>query len=123
MYSGRERTFERKIKEACLAIKLSDRWSKNRILADLPQHRLLRQPRLRGRGGCADVLLAPAPGTSTCRRRRCSPGLPQAPSIYDPFHNPKAAIARRDEVLRAMLANERDHAAGSTAGRCGSRCT
>ena len=33
MYTGREQTFERKIKEACLAIKLSDRWSKNRILA------------------------------------------------------------------------------------------
>ena len=32
MYVGRERTFERKIKEACLAIKLSDRWSKDRIL-------------------------------------------------------------------------------------------
>src|SRR5262249_46754809 len=32
MYVGRERTFERKIKEACLAIKLSDRWSKDKIL-------------------------------------------------------------------------------------------
>ena len=30
-------------------------------------------------------------------------GLPQAPSDYDPFHSPPAAIARRDEVLRAML--------------------
>ena len=30
-------------------------------------------------------------------------GLPQAPSVYDPFHRPAAALARRDEVLRAML--------------------
>ena len=30
-------------------------------------------------------------------------GLPQAPSTYDPFVDPKAALARRDEVLRAML--------------------
>src|SRR4029078_10632295 len=30
-------------------------------------------------------------------------GLPPAPSIYDPFHNPRAAIARRNEVLFAML--------------------
>ena len=29
MYTGREQTFDRKIKEACLAIKLSDRWSKH----------------------------------------------------------------------------------------------
>src|SRR5262249_47636699 len=31
-------------------------------------------------------------------------GLPQAPSQYDPVRDPDAAIARRDEVLRAMLA-------------------
>ena len=29
MYTGREKTFDRKVKEACLAIKLSDRWSKH----------------------------------------------------------------------------------------------
>ena len=29
MYTGREQTFDRKVKEACLAIKLSDRWSKH----------------------------------------------------------------------------------------------
>jgi penicillin-binding protein 1A len=32
-------------------------------------------------------------------------GLPQAPSIYDPLHDPQAALQRRDEVLQAMLAN------------------
>ena len=32
-------------------------------------------------------------------------GLPQAPSVFDPFQRPAQAIARRDEVLRAMLAN------------------
>ena len=29
-------------------------------------------------------------------------GLTQAPSTYDPFHEPDRALARRDEVLRAM---------------------
>ena len=33
LYISRERTFKRKIKEACLAIKLSRNWSKDRILA------------------------------------------------------------------------------------------
>ena len=37
-------------------------------------------------------------------------GLPQAPSIYDPLHNPQAALTRRTEVLKAMLAGEDDHA-------------
>ena len=32
-------------------------------------------------------------------------GLPQAPSVYDPFHRPQAALARRKEVLRAMLSS------------------
>ena len=31
-------------------------------------------------------------------------GLPQAPSDYNPFYNPRAALARRNEVLQAMLA-------------------
>src|SRR4051795_4430481 len=29
-------------------------------------------------------------------------GLPQAPSLYNPFQNPSAALKRRNEVLRAM---------------------
>ena len=33
LYISRERTVERKLKEACLAIKLNDAWSKDRILA------------------------------------------------------------------------------------------
>ena len=57
LYIGRERTLKRKVKEACLAIKLSRAWSKDRILADLPEPGLLRQPRLRDRGRVADVLL------------------------------------------------------------------
>src|SRR5204862_2113112 len=32
-------------------------------------------------------------------------GLPQAPSEYNPFKNPSAALARRNEVLRAMVKN------------------
>jgi penicillin-binding protein 1A len=32
-------------------------------------------------------------------------GLPQAPSVYDPLTNPRAALARRNEVLHAMWKN------------------
>ena len=34
LYTGQEKTFTRKIKEACLAIKLASRWSKPKILND-----------------------------------------------------------------------------------------
>ena len=67
--------------------------------ARVPEHRLLRQPRLRRRGRGADVLLRHA-RRLTLSQAALLAGLPQAPSIYDPFHNPKAAIARRNEVLQ-----------------------
>ena len=58
LYISNERTVERKVTEACLAVKLDRKWSKERILATLPQLGLLRQPRVRRRGGGAHVLLA-----------------------------------------------------------------
>ena len=57
LYLSRERTLKRKLIEACLAIKLSRQWSKDRILDRLHEPGLLRQPRVRGRGGRRDVLL------------------------------------------------------------------
>ena len=72
-----ERTLERKIKEACLAIKLSRKWSKDKILRHVPERRLLRQPRLRREGGRAHVLQHVGLASSTSARRRCSPAFPR----------------------------------------------
>ena len=99
LYISNERTVQRKLKEACLAIKLNDAWSKQRILADVPQPGLLRQPRLRHRGGGADLLLEAGERPHPRARRRCSPASPQAPSAYNPFVEPGKAIARRNAVL------------------------
>ena len=44
------------------------------------------------------------PGTSPCPRPRCWP-MPQAPSRYNPFHNPAAAVERRNDVLDKMAEN------------------
>jgi penicillin-binding protein 1A len=38
----------------------------------------------------------------TLRQAALLAGLPQAPSVFDPFHKPAEALARRDDVLRAM---------------------
>ena len=32
-------------------------------------------------------------------------GLPQAPSVYDPFKNPRRALKRRNDVLEALYEN------------------
>ena len=59
------------------------RHSQQRDPRPVPQHRLLRDDRgqHRGRrpGRLADLLLASRSGSSTCRRRRCSPGCRRRP--------------------------------------------
>ena len=39
----------------------------------------------------------------TLREAALLAGLPQAPSQYNPFHDPGAATARRNEVLQRMV--------------------
>ena len=120
MYTGREKTFDRKVKEACLAIKLADRWSKPKILADLPEHRLLREPRLRRRGRVRDVLLAageePQPRAGGADRRAAPGALDLRPAAQPeggarPPHRGAEGDARGGGRSRGR----------STAGRCGSR--
>ena len=84
--------------------------------AQLPQHDLLRQRRLRDRVGRAHVLRQRSipgcgeHGRARLRvaarrrpRRRCWPGWSPRPSGYDPLAHPEAAARRRDLVLQRML--------------------
>ena len=104
LYTGREQTFERKIKEACLAIKLSKRWSKNKILATY-MNTVYYGNHAYGVEAAAQTYFSKHARKLDLPQAALLAGLPQAPSIYDPFHNPQAAIARRKEVLKAMLAD------------------
>ena len=104
MYVGRERTFERKIKEACLAIKLSDRWSKDRILKTY-LNTVYYGNHAYGVEAAAQTYFSRRAQNLNLAQAALLAGLPQAPSLYDPLHNPSAALVRRGEVLRAMLVN------------------
>jgi penicillin-binding protein 1A len=104
MYVGRERTFERKIKEACLAIKLSNRWSKDRILQTY-LNTVYYGNHAYGVEAAAQTYFSRRAQNLNLAQAALLAGLPQAPSIYDPLHNPNAALVRRGEVLRAMLAD------------------
>ncbi|HEY7198163.1 MAG TPA: PBP1A family penicillin-binding protein [Gaiellaceae bacterium] len=102
LYIGQERSFERKIKEACLALKLNDAWSKQRIL----QTYLNQVPygnHAYGVEAAAQTYFSRHAKKLTLTQAALIAGLPQAPSAYDPFVRPDAAKARRNEVLRAML--------------------
>jgi penicillin-binding protein 1A len=104
LYTGDEKTFNRKLKEACLAIKLSRKWSKPRIL-DEYLNTVYYGNHAYGVEAAAQTYFSRHARQLTLVQSALLAGLPQAPSVYDPFHNPTAARARRDEVLRAMLAN------------------
>ena len=72
LYISNERTVERKVTEACLAVKLDRKWSREDP-RDVPELRLLRKPRVRRRGRVPHVLLALRPCADATARPRSSP--------------------------------------------------
>ncbi len=102
LYTGQERTFNRKVKEACLAIKLAHRWSKPKILNDY-LNTVYYGNHAYGVEAAAQTYFSEHAKDLTLLQSALLAGLPQAPSIYDPLHDPQAALQRRDEVLQAML--------------------
>src|SRR3954452_4503144 len=102
LYLSRERTFKRKLVEACLAIKLSGKWSKDRILTAYLNQVYYGNHSFGIEAG-AETYFSKQARDLTLDEAALLAGLPQAPSIYDPFRNPAAALARRNEVLRALL--------------------
>jgi penicillin-binding protein 1A len=102
LYISKERTFKRKLKEACLAIKLSRRWSKDRILAEY-MNQVYYGNHAYGVEAAAQTYFSEHARQLGLDQAALLAGLPQAPSLYDPFHRPATALERRDEVLRAML--------------------
>jgi penicillin-binding protein 1A len=103
LYVGKERTFQRKIKEACLAIKLSRRWTKDHILQAY-LNTVYYGNHAYGIEAASETYFSKPARELNLRQAALLAGLPQAPSIYDPFHNAPAALARRNEVLATMLA-------------------
>jgi penicillin-binding protein 1A len=104
LYLSRERTVRRKLVEACLAIKLSRAWSKSRILTAY-MNEVYYGNHAYGIEAAAKTYFSIPARKLDLEQAALLAGLPQAPSDYDPFHNPAAAIVRRNEVLRAMLDN------------------
>jgi penicillin-binding protein 1A len=104
LYISREQTYERKIKEACLAIKLSRNWSKRRILTAYMNY-VFYGNHAYGVEAAAQTYFSKKSSQLNLLDAALLAGLPQAPSRYDPFANPRAALTRRNAVLRAMYAD------------------
>jgi len=101
LYLSREQTLQRKVVEACLAVKLSRAWSKDRILTAYLND-VYYGNHAYGIQAAAETYFSVPASRLTLEQAALLAGLPQAPSYYDPLHNPSAALARRDEVLHAL---------------------
>jgi penicillin-binding protein 1A len=102
LYISRERTVERKLREACLALKLERRWSKQRILSEYVNG-VYYGNLAYGVEAAAQTYFSKRAAALDLRESALLAGLTQAPSVYDPFVAPEKALERRDEVLAAML--------------------
>ena len=104
LYLSRAQTLQRKLTEACLAIKLGRHWSKQHILTAY-LNQVYYGNHAYGIEAAAETYFSEPARALTLDQAALLSGLPQAPSIYDPFVRPEDALVRRDDVLHAMLAN------------------
>jgi len=102
LYISRERTVQRKVKEACLATKLDGAWSKHRILTTY-LNQVYYGNQAYGIEAASQTYYSKRAVELNLAESALLAGLTQAPSSYDPFTTPARALARRAEVLRAML--------------------
>jgi penicillin-binding protein 1A len=102
LYISNEQTVQRKVKEACLATKLDGAWTKQRILTTY-LNQVYYGNHAYGIEAAAQTYFSKPASKLTLSESALLAGLTQAPSVYDPFTVPGRALARRREVLDAML--------------------
>jgi penicillin-binding protein 1A len=101
LYLTRQKSLRRKVVEACLAIRLARTWSKSRILTAYLND-VYYGNHAYGIQAAAETYFSVSASRLTLEQAALLAGLPQAPSYYDPLHNPAAALGRRDDVLHAL---------------------
>src|SRR5919204_6644204 len=98
---GGERSFGRKLEEACLADAIERRWSKDRIL-EAYLNQIYYGNRAYGAEAAARTYFSKRASELTVEDAALLAGLPRAPSQLDPFASPGEALAVRDQVLQAL---------------------
>jgi penicillin-binding protein 1A len=101
LYIGRERSLERKAKEACLALKVEDAHTKDWIL-ETYMNQVYFGNHAYGIEAAAQTYFSRPAARLNLVQAALLAGLPQAPSAYDPFKRPAEAVRRRNDVLTAM---------------------
>jgi penicillin-binding protein 1A len=102
LYIGREKSLERKAKEACLALKVEDEHTKEWIL-ETYLNQVYFGNHAYGVEAAAQTYFSKSAGELDVPQAALLAGLPQAPSAWDPFKRPAEAVRRRNDVLKAMF--------------------
>lgn len=99
---GTERTYRRKIREAIMAVRLTQRYSKQDILM-MYLNNVYYGNRAYGIDAAAQAYFNKFAWELTVAEASMLAGLPQAPSVYDPTKNFELAKARQRYVLDRMV--------------------
>lgn len=97
-----DKSFERKLKEAVLALELERRYPKDRIL-EMYLNQVYFGHGAYGVEAAARTYFGKAVSELNVREAALIAGLPRAPSSYSPFEHPDASRRRRELVLRRMV--------------------
>jgi penicillin-binding protein 1A len=102
-FTGQQRSFGRKLKEAALAWQLEQQWPKDRILTAY-LNTIYFGNGAYGIEQAAEVYFGEHASALTLSQAALLAGIPSDPTLYDPVTRPSYARARRNLVLNDMLA-------------------
>jgi penicillin-binding protein 1A len=97
-----DKSLERKLKEAVLALELERRYSKDRIL-EMYLNQVYFGQGSYGVEAAARTYFGKGVSELTVRESALIAGLPRAPTNYSPFDRPEAAKRRREVVLHRLV--------------------
>ena len=101
VYTGNERTFSRKVKEAILAMKVDHKFSKDEILTKYLNTVYFGNGAYGAQAAAQTYWGIPARKLNLVQAATLA-ALIQAPGTYDPIDQPKAARSRRNLVIQRM---------------------
>lgn len=104
--SKSDQTLKRKAQEAWLALQLDKKYSKDQIL-DFYINKVFMGNGNYGMETAAKFYFGKSLSKLDLAQTALIAGIPNAPSSYNPYSNPKLALERRNEVLQAMYENKK----------------
>lgn len=101
LFLSNEKTFTRKIKELIVAVRIEKTIPKEKIL-EMYLNNVYLGSGAYGIAGAAEIYFNKPLNELTLAECALIAGLPQAPSVYSPFHSKELSLKRRNKVLKRM---------------------